>query len=129
MSARSRGVLLGELRDVVAARVEAESLRRVARQVGMSPSGLQKFLDGASPYSATRQRLERWYVRETATYRAAVSEDSALAALAILIRDLPASERPHALSILLTAIEDAYREQKRRPPWLRALRATLPKPS
>ncbi|MGQ0813066.1 MAG: hypothetical protein ACT4O1_01190 [Gemmatimonadota bacterium] len=121
MVARSRGVSLGDLRDVVAARVEAESLRSVARNVGMSPSGLQKFIDGASPYSATRQRLERWYVRETAAYRANVSEESALAALSILVRDLPSKQRAHARARVLEALEQSY-PQNRRPAWLRKLR-------
>src|SRR3712207_8645938 len=34
----------------------------VSRQAGMSASGLQKFLEGGQPYTATRRRLERWFV-------------------------------------------------------------------
>ena len=42
---------LERLRETVALRVQATSLRTVARQVGMSPTGLEKFLAGETPYS------------------------------------------------------------------------------
>lgn len=127
MRSHSRGVVLGELRKAVAARVHADSLRAVARDVGMSPSGLQKFLQGSSPYSATRQRLERWYVRESATYRSAITEESARAALGMLLRDLPLRQRGMALRRMLDALEQAY-PQNRRPSWLKSLRASLMEP-
>jgi hypothetical protein len=51
------------IREEIAARVNATSLRRVAREVGMSPTGLRKFLDGADPYSPTVHRLRVWYLK------------------------------------------------------------------
>jgi transcriptional regulator with XRE-family HTH domain len=48
------------LRDGLAREAARFSLRRVAREVGMSPNGLRHFLQGAMPRSATRVKLERW---------------------------------------------------------------------
>src|SRR2546422_11552200 len=48
------------LRDGLAREAARFSLRRVAREVGMSPNGLRGFLHGAVPRSVTRIRLERW---------------------------------------------------------------------
>ena len=48
------------LRDGLARQAAQFSLRRVAREVGMSPNGLRDFLHGATPRSANRVKLERW---------------------------------------------------------------------
>ena len=48
------------LQDAVARQVARFSLRRVAREVSMSPNGLRDFLRGARPRSSTRGKLERW---------------------------------------------------------------------
>ena len=48
------------LRDGLARETARFSLRRVAREVGMSPNGLRGVLQGAVPRSVTRIRLERW---------------------------------------------------------------------
>jgi transcriptional regulator with XRE-family HTH domain len=48
------------LRDGLAREAARFSLRRVAREVGMSPNGLRDFLHGAAPRSASRVKLERW---------------------------------------------------------------------
>ena len=48
------------LRDGIAREAARYSLRRVAREVGMSPNGLRDFLRGALPRSATRAKLEQW---------------------------------------------------------------------
>ena len=48
------------LRDGLARESARFSLRRVAREVGISPNGLRHFLGGAAPRSATRVKLECW---------------------------------------------------------------------
>ena len=48
------------LRDGLARESARYSLRRVAREVGMSPNGLRDFLLGARPRTSTRAKLERW---------------------------------------------------------------------
>src|SRR5687767_9558164 len=41
--------LIPQMREAVMERVERTSLRTAAREIGMSPSGLKKFLDGNMP--------------------------------------------------------------------------------
>ncbi|MBI4545050.1 MAG: hypothetical protein HY703_07645 [Gemmatimonadetes bacterium] len=117
---------LERLRLAVAARVEARSLRQVARDVGMSPTGLQKFLAGSRPYSATRRKLERWYVRESAHYGGELGAGSALAALRVLVQDWPARRQAGVIAKLLDALEQAHGEERRSaPPWLLEVRELL----
>lgn len=117
---------LRKLRDALAVRVEVVSLRQAAREVGMSPTGLHKFLSGASPYSATRRKLERWYVREAAARWGHISVAEALAALRVLLQDLAPASRRTAAETILAALDDAYRDAARRgPSWLPELRERL----
>ena len=51
------------IRAFAHARVRETSLREVARDVGMSYSGLHSFLRGGEPYLRTRERLRAWYLR------------------------------------------------------------------
>ncbi len=39
------------------------SLRQAAREIGMSPTGLQKFLHGGEPYVKTVRKLSLWRER------------------------------------------------------------------
>jgi transcriptional regulator with XRE-family HTH domain len=48
------------LRDVIARETARSSLRRIARELTMSANGLRDFLQGATPRSPTRAKLERW---------------------------------------------------------------------
>lgn len=52
------------LRDGMGREAARYSLRRVAREVGMSPNGLRDFLLGATPRSATRAKLELWLAEQ-----------------------------------------------------------------
>src|SRR3954464_6897027 len=69
------------LRSAAAARVQNTSLRGVAREIGMSPTGLKKFLFGTAPYSPTLRRLRKWYVHHAAVPTGEVAYDDACAAL------------------------------------------------
>jgi hypothetical protein len=112
-------VPLTRLREAVEGGIAARSLRGVAREVGMSPSGLQKFIDGATPYSMTRRKLERWYVREAAQYGGGPGAGSALAALHILTHELPLQQREEATREILEVREAAHRGLHRRiPAWI-----------
>lgn len=44
------------IRAAVGRHVRATSLRGMARKLGLTPTGLQGFLDGAQPYRATLNR-------------------------------------------------------------------------
>ena len=50
-----------QLREAVIEAVAVSSLRAVARQIRMSPTGLSKFIDGAAPYNPTIRRLRQWH--------------------------------------------------------------------
>ena len=92
------------LREAVTIRVQATSLRSVARQVGMSPSGLDKFLSGAMPYQKSRRRLFDWLHRERDNLGADLTVDGVAAALGSLVRDLPPDRRGRALDTLLQVL-------------------------
>ena len=81
------------LRRALTGSVSASSLRQVARDVGMSPTGLKNLLDGARPYSATRRKLECWYVRGGHM----PDVHSALSALEVLVQDVAPDERTQAM--------------------------------
>lgn len=89
------------LRRAASRAVDASSLRAVAKSLGMSPSGLQKFLDGARPREATRRKLQLWYAREGSGQ---VSTVAAIAALDVLVADLPPDARPQAIKAVLAAL-------------------------
>jgi DNA-binding MurR/RpiR family transcriptional regulator len=105
----------------VVARVEATSLRRVAEDIGMSKSGLTRFIGGAEPYSKIRRKLERWYVRSRETDASDVSVETARAALAVLLQDLRADRRGEALQEIAAALHHVYGSTGHVPPWLREI--------
>jgi len=108
-----------KLRESVAIRVHATSLRSVARQVGMSPSGLEKFIAGGTPYSNTRRKLMEWWFAEGRHPRSALSPDGLAVALGSLVRELPPERRERALHELVGILRELYEGQGAPcPPWL-----------
>jgi hypothetical protein len=113
---------LERLRETVALRVQATSLGTVARQVGMSPTGLEKFLAGEMPYSRSRQRLQEWWVKQSARPRSDVTMEGVEVAIGALVRDLPAEHRVEAIRRVVAALQRVYGEQEAAPPeWLERL--------
>jgi hypothetical protein len=118
------------LRRAVRDEVAATSLRTISRQTGMTAAGLQKFIEGGQPYTATRRRLERWYVLHGPGRHQGASGGGALAVLRVLVQDLsPARHRP-TLELLVKSIEDAYSSAELPPPrWLLEVRGELGGPA
>lgn len=111
--------MIRRMRDTIAARVENTSLRSVAREMRMSPSGLRKFLDGAAPYSPTMRRLRQWYLQYGADQTGEVSADEASAALKVLVHDLSPGARRDTAASILEQLGRAYEASgKPRPEWL-----------
>ena len=115
--------LIPQMRTAVVERVERTSLRSVAREVGMSPTGLKKFLDGNMPYAKTIQRLRRWYLQHAADARQEISEEDAFAALRVLMHDLPASVQAQTIESMLQCMEQSYAASRREVPrWVADVR-------
>ncbi len=111
------------LRETVTSRVRSTSLRSVAREVGMSPSGLEKFLSGGNPYSGTRRKLYNWWLRaqgEPAVPR--LSSDAVAFALRGLLHDVAPERRDAMLAELVRTLRDLHRAHGELcPPWLAEL--------
>ena len=71
MGDETREQQIERLREAVRRRIAAATLRGAAREVGMSPGGLQKFADGATPYAPTMEKLRAWYGDDDAARRRA----------------------------------------------------------
>jgi hypothetical protein len=116
--------MIGHIRERVGARVENTSLRNVAREIGMSPAGLKKFLQGTAPHSPTLRRLRNWYVQYVAASAGDVSEPDASAALAVLVHDLTPDARRRIAGEVLDTLARGYETSgKTRPDWFSGLRA------
>jgi DNA-binding phage protein len=117
------------LRQVTAQRVAATSLRKVAREIGMSATGLSKFLDGNAPYLPTLNRLRNWYLRHAATPAGTLSQEDAYAALGLLVHDLAPDARQGAIEAMLACMREGYqRSGQDEPEWVGALPARFPPP-
>jgi hypothetical protein len=110
----------GAVREAIA----RSTLRAVAKDVGMSPTGLQKFLDGTNPYGKTRERLRLWYFRE-AGFSSFPVEDATYI-LRRLVGTLPTPD--YGVAGVLDAVDTAYqRAGMHAPEWVRLVRRELGK--
>ncbi|HEX8905830.1 MAG TPA: hypothetical protein VF771_13350 [Longimicrobiaceae bacterium] len=120
----SREATVQHLREMAAARVENTSLRGVAREIGMSPTGLKKFLMGTAPYAPTLRRLRKWYLQYAALPAPEVSYHHASAALVVLTHDLAPDPRRETSDCVLDCLARGYEASGRsRPRWVAELRA------
>lgn len=121
-----RSATTKHLRETAAARVENTSLRSVAREIGMSPTGLKKFLQGTSPYSPTLRRLRSWYVQYAAVQQGHVGLEDAYAAVNVLLHDLPPDPRRDTAGCVLECLGRGYEQAGRsRPGWMAELRTRI----
>lgn len=113
---------LARLRENVALRVSATSLREVARQVGMSPAGLERFLAGGTPQARSRQKLEQWYDREGGRPAPDVTAAGLEVAVGAMLRDLPCELRAQGTLRIVGAVCAVYCSAGvPAPAWLREL--------
>jgi hypothetical protein len=117
------GASVETLREAARLYVDATSLRNAARTIGMSPTGLRGFVDGADPYIKTTRKLTEWYVSEIHNRSAEVSTESAGAALSLLVAHLAPSKRKETVDGLLAVLERRCRETDTAiPAWLARMR-------
>lgn len=111
---KEKAIRLDEIRRFAQEQIQVTSLRQVSRDVGMSPTGLMGFLEGAVPYSKTRIRLEKWYRRMTTS--GAPTAIEAAAALRVLTQGLSPAKRNHVADALVGAL--TYSHGGNRPDWV-----------
>jgi hypothetical protein len=116
------GYPVAEMREAVARAIRGTTLRRVAREVGMAPNGLAKFVRGAVSREDTLRKVLAWYVQHAARSHDA-SPPVARAALAVMLERMPPKDRGWAERALLTAVAKIYRDMGVAvPEWLTTLR-------
>ncbi|HEX6369367.1 MAG TPA: hypothetical protein VF006_10570, partial [Longimicrobium sp.] len=94
----------------------------VARSIPMSPMGLQHFVNGTRPYRSTLRKLTAWYVNRGAS-RGEFSEETAQAALAILLDGIPEGQQDDARAALLERLAALHSDARTELPlWLARLR-------
>ncbi|HEV7587642.1 MAG TPA: hypothetical protein VGO40_05890 [Longimicrobium sp.] len=121
-----RDATVQHLRAMAASRVQQTSLRGVAREIGMSPTGLKKFLVGTSPYAPTLRRLRKWYLHHAALPTGGVEYEDASAAIAVLTHDLPGEPRRETADCVLDCLGRGYDGAgQARPRWVAELRHEL----
>lgn len=107
------------IREALRIAIERETLRGVAVRVGMSPTGLQKFVAGSRPTGKTREKTRAWFHREAGLNRLAT--DDAEGVLRQLVGTLPEPDR--GVRRLLDSVEAAYFEAGMwTPEWVRRVR-------
>lgn len=125
MSPSKPGAPLDVLRHAAAEAETASSLRAVAREIGMSPTGLRNFIDGQTPYPSTRRKLNAWYTRYRLSRRV-FTETEARAGLAVLLDAIPAAGFAKAAEGILDRLAEVHDEARvEAPGWLARLRASL----
>ena len=95
------------LREALRQHILRTSLRTAAREVGMSPTGLRGFVDGASPYVKTLRRTQAWYAhREMYEGDPDVAEAHAIE---VLVASVPEARRGLARAQLAAMIAELRR--------------------
>ncbi len=111
--ATSEKVLRSAARD----RVADTSLRKVAREIGMSPPGLSLFLDGGSLRSETLAKVRAWHVKDTGANVPSV--ETARTALDLLVAHLVLRDRAPTMRLILDVVAHLHRRKgSEGPPWL-----------
>lgn len=91
-----------QLREAAARAVDDASLRRVAREIDVSPKALKGFLLGSRLYKPFRKRILAWYARRIAAgeIRLAPSLNDASASVTLLLREVEETLGPERAAAL-----------------------------
>lgn len=113
---------LERFRIALESEIERTTLRAVARKLGMSPTGLTKFLNGGNPYGPTVARLRKWYYAEAGVHQ--TPPEIIAAELRRYVLTLPVPDG--GVSRLLSAVDASYRTAGMlTPSWVDAVRALV----
>jgi hypothetical protein len=105
---RPSDVPVDAIREAAAHVAALTSVRSVSRDIGISPRGLQKFLDGGEPYSPNRAKLQAWYVRKVADGIVDPVAGAENAAVDLLLRGISPRKKEKARAALLDALRRIY---------------------
>ena len=97
------------LREAVRRASEARSQRAVAAEIGISYRTVGKFLAGSQPYARTLKKLQDWYIRGIVP-RDGVSPETAIAAVFIMLDEIPPARRAEAAHKLVQAVGDIHHD-------------------
>jgi hypothetical protein len=123
MATPDRRSLVEAIRAAAKLAIEATSLRKVARDVRMSPMGLKHFVGGTQPYSATYRKLIAWYTVHQAE-AGGFSVEAARGAMKVMTDGLPEEARAAAAVAVIDVVLAQHVKAGTRPPaWLAALGA------
>jgi hypothetical protein len=111
---------IDQLRRMVNRRVAESSLRQAAREIRMSASGLNKFMDGGAPYQKTIHKLRGWRARLNVASNTPVQAEDADSALRLLATGLEPGPQSQAVLEALDAFGRAYGDEP--PAWLPEVR-------
>ena len=115
-------VPLDVLRAALRLAIELSSLRQVARETGLTPSGLEIALVSRRPRHKTLRKMQDWYVRHAAAVGCA-DVHTARAAFEVLLEGLPHDRRDALVADTLAKLGAAHRECGSNPPgWMAKLR-------
>lgn len=106
---------LQDIRNSASAIIARTSLRQVAREIALSPTGLSNFLEGARPQPETLRRLRNWYEKRKEA-SASLQTAEALSAIGVLTEELPERRRPTGRAALVGVLTAIYEEN--RPGWV-----------
>jgi len=114
------------IREALSIAIERHTLRFIASQVGMSPTGLQQFVAGSNrPYGKTKRKVRAWFYSQAAMD--ALTPDEAVRLLRRFVITLAEPDR--AIGRLLDSVESLYREQGMfAPNWVGRVRTHLVMP-
>ena len=106
-----------EIREALRLRIQETSVRRVATEIGITHGGLQLLIDGETrTQDRTRRKLRTWYLRQRAETGGGTDEDTARAAIGLLVDFLPAAARARAAAAILRAVRQESSEAAVPPP-------------
>ena len=95
------------IRDAFRRALAEHSLRAVAREARLTPSGLQKALRRSARWrDTTRRKLVEWYVRAAGAERASEPDATTVkAALHLILAGVSGEQRRAAVSAILSLVE------------------------
>jgi hypothetical protein len=122
-----RAVPLEVLRDFARSHAELSSIRLVAEDAGVGRSTRHKFITaGTTPHPRVRRLLALWYLRRVSGIDETELVRPYVAALEVLIADVPGPSRGCVASGVLDDVDRGYAVAgEESPRWVKVLRTRL----